>query len=570
MSASSDLVSLVKVKDSVLDIREKILFPVISGPAQLSTQSISANTASASNLSFQVQTPNESTVIGRNVLLDIVYDVQFTYQTGGTPGAVFSLGTSEAPCPIPFQNGFAENVQCYLNNSSISSPLGDIFNERYLSTLNVEEYAKHEGICPYMPDNYLNYADAVAGNNNPLSAYGSSSYNLAMGRGNYEVISTGVAVGDTTLTTAGPQVCVNTVRFRSVEPIMLKPFMFDSGAGQDEGLIGINSFTLTYNLNSSSKRFWSSNLSPAFTAVGVVTVLKRIESAKLLIPYRTLSEFDRLPLRNTIPGEELTRYITPAVTVANGAVASLISNNIQLGGIPSRIYIAARVPQSDRLSTDSFSYFGVGSDTPLQITFDNKSNLLSNFNNDQLFQMSLKNGYNRGADSFRGFATKAFAGGGAAVQANLSQVFTSGPCYIINPSLNLSLDSRLSNGCTANVNMQVRLSVKNNLAVPKNCELVIITQFDSAISTVSGSTYINSVLMDSRDVVNVKSSKGGCTTNELERIMGRDSSQSFSDALATLGCDKGMKGSAVSGGSQSGSARSGGKSKSSDLDSLLF
>ena len=145
MSAASDMVELVKVKDSVLDIKEKILYPVSSGASQVTSQTVSANSKSASNLSFNIVTPNESTVISRHVLLDVTFSVRFSYPRGANPDVVFKLGDNECPCAFPFQGGFVETIQCYLNNTSISTPLSDILHERWLATLNSEEYASFEG-----------------------------------------------------------------------------------------------------------------------------------------------------------------------------------------------------------------------------------------------------------------------------------------------------------------------------------------------------------------------------------------------------------------------------------------
>jgi len=240
-----------------------------------------------------------------------------------------------------------------------------------------------------------------------------------------------------------------------------------------------------------------------------------------------------------------------------------------LGVVPSLIMIAARRPLALRTPNQSLSYFSPGSVTPLRITFDNKSNLLSNFGVEQLYEISSRNGYSRGMDNFRGFATKSYTAQitAANVLAQLTNK-TQGPVYCIKPAMDLSLDPRLSEGCTANINLQVTMDILNDFGANTVGELIIVVVNDGVISTVSGSTYVNSALMDSKDVVGVKSSQKGCTSNELSAYLKEDFSQSASDALASL--KEGM-GSKMGSGAASGGAKSGGgKGKMPDLDSLLF
>ena len=576
MSSASDMVHLVKVKDSRLDIKEKIPFRVSSGPSQNTAQIISANSKSPSNVSWNVVVPNESTVISRKVYMDSEFTVTFNYPASVAATAdVFQLGTLEAPAPFPFQSGFVENIQCFINNSSVSSPLSDLFHERWMTSLDEEKFGEMDGQCPSKEDDYKSYADALGKRNNPFSGYDGSGYGVKQrGRGIIEVMSV-----SGTMEAASGGAISRDVKFRSIEPIFIKPFLQQSG-GQDEGLIGINSLNINLNMNAASKRFWSAYL-PAGTfadfGAGITTTLKSVDKAELKFNYMTLSEFDKIPLRNTLPAEELTRYVSSISTLNDGSSAEVTSQNIQLGVVPSKIYICARRLLSSRNPTQSFSYFNHGSETPLRVTFDNKSNLLSNFSVAQLYEMSKRNGYERGYNNFLGYSGKDFGGTTLTVANVLTQLrlYTQGPVFVINPAQDLSLDARLSEGCTSNVNMQVSLNIKNNFGANVAGELVIIVENQGILTTVSGSTYVNSSIIDSRDVVQVKSTQKGYSSNEVQKAKGSNVSQSNSDALQSLidlkgGGDSKMGSGASSGGAMSGGgARSGGK-KRSELESLLY
>lgn len=563
MSATSDSVDLIKVKSSILDIKEKIKFPVISAPSQVTAMRVEANSKSTSNLSFNVVLPNESTIASRHILLDVTFTVTYTYPISAAAGNVMLMGTTAAVSPFPFTNGFCQNLQVFVNNSSISSPLSEIFSERWLSTLNEEEFTEYDGLCPYKSDNYKRYADAIlAGSNNPFSSFNSSSFTKPCGRGNVQMLQS--AGGN--WTTGGGAIS-RTMKYRVVEPLFLKPFLQRSG-GPDEGLIGVNSLNINYTLNPNSKTFFCEENAAALSAAGLgaVTVLTSVDEAFLRMSYYTLSDMDRIPLRNSLPIEDLTRYVTTIPDSADGATLSVTSQAIQLGVIPSRLFVFCRRKLTDRTAAKSFSYYNHNTATPLSITFDNKNALLNSHSVEQLFLISKKNGYAKGINQFRGFATNPLAGP-VANGLNPGIVYTQGPVFIIKPE-DLSLDPRLSAGCTANVSLQVTMQITNNFgeAVDVSGEMIIIAQNDGVMSTVSGSTYINSTMMDSKDVVSAKTSQKGCSSDELANIMSKNMSISSSDALGILGDISQKSGSAMSG----GGSRSGGRSKASDLDSLLF
>jgi hypothetical protein len=583
MSSTSDLIKPIKVLDSELDIKEKIPFPVASGASSTTAQSIAANARSSSNVSWNVVVPNESTVISRYVLLDVEFTCQFDYPVrpaGGADGNVFRVGVNEAPAPFPFQSAFCTNIQAFINNTSVSAPLNDLWHVRWGSTLNEAEYAGDDSMCPYKLDDWSNYSDAMAGRRNPLAGYDTSAFGLMNGRGNVQIISTG---GGDDFTVTDAAAASNTVRFRVVEPLFLRPFLQSSG-GQNEGLIGVNSLNISMTLNPNSPNFWSIWNVAQYTAAGataggntVGVSLISVDSALLRMKYMTLSSFDKIPLRNSLPIEDLTRYVTGPQVIANNARVDFVSNNIQLGVVPSRIFIAARPVQ--RAKTQPFGFMQPAGPSPLQVTFDNKSSLLSELTVEQLYHISKRNGYNRGLDNFRGYGTKAYDALVAANTANPQQIFTQGAVVILDPALDLSLDSRLSTGCTANINLQIRYSAFRRAAQPiavaaQAYELIIVIENDGCLTTVSGSSYVNSALLDSRDVVEVKSKQKGCSSDEVAAYQEENWSASKSDALASKMEHMSMKGSgAASGGAYSGGegygARSGGK-KEPDLDSLLF
>lgn len=87
------------------------------------------------------------------------------------------------------------------------------------------------------------------------------------------------------------------------------------------------------------------------------------------------------------------RYPTDANASIAGATgtSTLQSSNIQLQSIPRRMYIYARIKNSDLLYTDTDTFLGI---TSISINWNNRSGLLSSATPYDLYNISKKNGCN--------------------------------------------------------------------------------------------------------------------------------------------------------------------------------
>ena len=161
-------------------------------------------------------------------------------------------------------------------------------------------------------------------------------------------------------------------------------------------------------------------------------------------------------------------------------------------------------------STDSDSFFSINS---VSINMSSQNGILSNCNQQELFRMSVKNGY---SGSFLDFS-------GKAAYSSLSTsgiVKTTGSILVINPALDLSLGNpAISNGSSGQFAFQINLSATNNYNEVVTPEIVIICCNSGLISTQLGeSTFSTGLLTES--IVMDTISRGNKGSSENENMLG--------------------------------------------------
>ena len=88
-----------------------------------------------------------------------------------------------------------------------------------------------------------------------------------------------------------------------------------------------------------------------------------------------------------------------------------------------------------------------------------------------------------------------------------SSVFTTGSLLIVNPSMDLSLPSYLSNGSIGSYNFQVTIKYYNNSQDVFEPEICIVTANSGIFTSQSGSSQIQTGLLTKEIVVNTSSSQ---------------------------------------------------------------
>jgi hypothetical protein len=163
------------------------------------------------------------------------------------------------------------------------------------------------------------------------------------------------------------------------------------------------------------------------------------------------------------PYNDITSYPQPVVNLSSGSSTQIVSQNIQFGSVPSAIYIFAREQNSDLNWNKPDTFANISN---VQITFDNKSNILSDATEQDLFLLGLKNGLNQ---SF--------------VQWSKYQ----GSVLKVNPTVDFGLGN-LAAGVQGSYNFSVRTTIKNVSNRTINYTLYIVAVQDGVLTLSNRST----------------------------------------------------------------------------------
>jgi len=527
----------VLVRDSVIgDITSDIDFAVKSGASQTTYQRFPATSASNSSLIFSVQVPSENVVIGRDVL--VTTGLSFTINATGVPAAskVFQYGLTDAFQAFPLAS-LMTTAQAQINNTSVSVNLQDVLPS-LLRLNNSRELYRFNSMTPCLPDQaYAEYATGVGDNNNPLAGYGNASYDIdQVPRGAFPAnilvrhfiagVYTDAAIISTGVTDTW-EIQVSTI---VTEPIFLSPFIFGDPEYNQQGLLGINNMTFTFNIDATCKRLWSSsnnyitsislgiNGGNGFTATSAVGVIQQQPSSPaLLFKFLSTQPSDLIESKNVVPYMDFPRYLTSSAN-ASPLVAysssSLTSSNLQINQIPDLFIINIRKPMSAQTSYNASAFFVINN---ISINLNNQSGLLSSASAYDLWRMSVKNGSTQSWAEFSGVASKANATTGGSTNA-----FTTGSLLIINPAYDLSLPDYISCGSLGNYNFQFQVGVTNQFSATITPEVVVTCVNSGILTTQQGVSAIYTGILTKEMVLDAKSKQqaSAMRSAEVKRMVG--------------------------------------------------
>ena len=577
----------VKISDSVIgDITGDIDFGVKSGGSQVTYQKYAATSAANSSLIFSISVPSENVVIGRDVL--ITSGISFTMTAGnalgaGNPGAVpigakaFDYGVTDSLQAFPLAS-LMTTATCSINNTTVSVNLQDILPS-LLRMNNSRELYRHNSTTPSLPDQaYARYSDAVGANNNPLAGYSNSSYDVDLNpRGAHpaNVVITrtdGVSGATDTSPTAVNANDTWVIEFSTVvaEPLFLSPFIFGDPTFNSQGFLGINSMSLTFNMDATAKRLFStannyirtiglgtSSNPNGFTATGSIGTQSIPSNPSLLFKFLSTQPSDLIETKNVIPYMDYPRYLTSSAnttSIAAQGSATLTSSNLQINTIPDLFIINVRKPMNTQTIQDANSFMTINN---ISINLNNQSGLLSSASAYDLWRMSVKNGSTQSWAEFGGLASTASTADGLGNEVN-----TTGSLLIIDPAFDLSLPDYVSNSSQGQFNFQFQVGVSNTLEATGgsaiNPEICVIAANSGILVTQQGVSSIFQGLLTKQMVLDAKTSSpaGALKSAEVKRMVGGNMLNMPLHGIVRAACKR--YGGVSSGGVSSGGVTSGG------------
>jgi len=597
----------VLIEDSrIADITDKEVFGVQSGASQSTFQQFQAVSASNSSLVFNVQIPSENIVIDRHLLLQTTlnFTVQINGTTQGAAGVpagqqAFQYGLTDSLQAFPLNSLFT-TVQSTINNVSVSSNLQDILP--MITRMNDNRMlSRYNSLTPSYVDNQWGvYSNAVLTNSNPLAAYNNNGYDEDFEpRGAYPLESIAIshfnAVTNTTddsIISAGTaDTWTISIVVQLTEPFLaLSPFI-NCRPNQEAGLLGVNNMSFVLNVDNGCKRLFSTansqvngagnGLSSFITSItlGTSTQPNAFQNTRLLFNFLSLQpeQYSKLSTKNVVPYLDYPRYLSisnnntpiPAYNPAAPASVTLTSQSIQLNQIPDLILISVRVPMSAQNWAYTSSFLTINS---ISINFNNASGLLSTATQQDLYNMSFRNGSQQSFYEFQGVA-------GINNNANGTQttVPTIGSLLVLNPSLDFSLPSYLSASSLGQYQFQFNINVTNQFPFAITPEIVTITMNSGLFALQQGTAQIFTGILTKQQVLQTKEQNpvAHLESSEYQRLVGGKASNLGMANILKMVQErpfikqlKSMVGGVSSGGVMSGGVMSGGK-RASKLDKYL-
>jgi hypothetical protein len=230
---------------------------------------------------------------------------------------------------------------------------------------------------------------------------------------------------------------------------MLSPFLW--GDCEKSGFLGVQTMSFNFTFRSDLSRMWSHSDGSGSTLTAVTVT---IGQPQLLFRYVTPSSLEPMPESVCYPYYSVSRYPTDAqAAIAPLASTTLNSNNIQLNSIPRRILILARQRNSDQTFTSTDSYFGIRS---ISVNWNNNSGLLSAASTQDLYEISVKNGYEGSLTQWSGGPVSRFLGGAAPVYHG-----TSGSVLCLEMGTDIGLGPGECPGMLGTYQLQLRVDAVN-------------------------------------------------------------------------------------------------------------
>ena len=537
----------VLIEDSrIADITASEVFGVQSGASQSTYQQFQAVSTSNSSIVFNVQIPSENIVIDRHLLLSS--QLSFQLKLGSQTNAVFQVPAGQA-C---FQYGLSDSLQAFplnslfttiqstINNVSVSTNLQDVLP--MLMRMNDKRMlSRYNSMTPSLPDSVFGeYKNGAAGaNNNPMGGYTNASYDEDFeGRGAYHLDSlqidhyiAGVYTDSSPVSTAVTDTWVISIRVTLTEPFLaLSPFV-NCEPNMSAGLVGVNNMSMVLNVDSTCKRLFSTskNIAIPVAAPGVIptslsgfietislgwptapnagiSVPIGFANTRLLFNFLSLQpeQYAKISTKNVVPFLDYPRYLTTSASttaINPNTVTTITSQSIQLNQIPDLILITARVPMANQNWNYASAFLGI---KKISINFNNASGLLSTATQQDLYNISYRNGSSQSYYEFVGRADIPKTTGAPTTQGGVVALPTTGSLLVLSPVMDFSLPSYLSASSLGQYQFQFNIDVDNQFDYAIVPELCIITVNSGVFATQQGTSQIFTGILTKEQVLRTK------------------------------------------------------------------
>jgi len=472
------------------DKLSKLIYTIENTAIENNYEVIPITNFNSNNLSVTFNN-NQRTGISRRIYLNMKFLLTFKGNSGGAGVTLLQcagmnklagVDTGNAYHDAPRANALENainTIQITMNSTPITTNLNQYSRAltRFLNNPNIRNVDK--SYIPSMLDQYLEYDQGDGYNNSELRGYGDNVQECP--RGSYW--------GCTVLSNSslGTNDDVSTVELELHEPVLMSPFGYGAYDNQP-CFFGIDTVSTTITMGGRGNNAGSGLIASLWSHsnAGLATILSTdvsITSASLHIQRFTTPDTFIIPRKIVYPYSETSYHSTSTGDVlASGSSSNYNLQNIQLSGIPEKMYIWVSERDGDFNFTKTDTYCTINS---VDITFDNKPGMLTGAERLQLYQMSVRNGCNM---SYEQFSKRC------------------GSVICLRFGEDIALSTLSSAGLNGSYNIKMKLNATNNYSYPIVPQLSALLIYTGTITIADGKLFKNINLLTQNDVLSTKNS----------------------------------------------------------------
>jgi hypothetical protein len=475
--ATPDVFPKRVVFDPTTDFSHNHLIAIQKIGSQVAVAPQTAQSYSNSNIAFNIFINSLESVVDRHIPL------QLTLQVSGT-GPAPAVGTLLQENQGIWGLRSWPLAQCMtalslqINNQTFSTQPSLFIKGLQHAYIFQDDINSYLSTSPTLADCFQTYDQGLGRANNPLNSYGNASY-WENPRGAFPytvVVNTPTAW---------------TINFLITEPLLCSPLLI-SGKTRANGFGSLSQLTINIQLGSLLRAFSYNNISGNALSTLTATI---IGTPQVLITQITPNVSEKIPEFLSIPFENVTPYPTQFnAPVSTNSIYTFSSiNTIQLNQVPRKVYIWSA--QSDSFYSSSSAPFGsyltdaFSELLSLSITFNNLTGILSSATEQDLYNMTVKNGVHLSWPQWQGTV-----GSGTTV--------ATGSILCLDFAENIGLPEDLAPGVSEKFNFQIVNAVFRNCSPNTITPTMNVIFCYDGILTLNGTVaYSISPLLTTQDVL---------------------------------------------------------------------
>ena len=408
---------LVNEVPQEFDLKEKRAYSVLNGPQEFTIRTYEGQSKSNSNISITADPPSENDLIYPVFWKEVEFEFVAKVANGNANATRGFTGLFGSAAAVPPDDQTGKDISHYvaprafpisqimatesvsLNGAQFTTNLKD-YNNCFVRFCNdIQDRSGKYSLTPSMLDEIHLYSQAEKTFRDPFAKYADSfirdSRNAFWGC-DYDAIK-----GSGDGSNAANWGSANTIQINAngnkyvgfkvkcLEPCFVSPFWY-----QKKALTQIKS--LSYNaVITNLGRFFCKNSSPESQTLTELSV-SMSSNPKLHFYYASPKLLDKIPKQLSYSYQEVQVYKQVTGDIAPGVSGDIVAPSINLSSVPRRVIIWAEESESERngltvadlQKSDTFK----ARINSINVSFGNRSGLLSSSKDSDLYYVSKKNG----------------------------------------------------------------------------------------------------------------------------------------------------------------------------------